>query len=270
MKVQEHNIWERTRPVHERAGGEVRLQIRSDFVAVLEFSRPPFNYFDQSLIGELTDACLEAADEGARAVVLCSEGKAFCAGADFGETDGSDLDPTPLYDEGLRLFQQPLPMVVAIHGAAIGGGVGMALAGDFRIAAKSAKLAVNFTSLGIHPGFGISVTLPKLVGQQAAADLLFTGRRINGAHAAEIGLVDQAVPAEEVQQTALELAQEIAQSAPLAVRAVRSTLRAELVEKVASAVPHEASEQQKLFETQDFQEGVAAVRERRVANFEAR
>lgn len=269
--MSEHDVWDPARPVQERAGGEIRLQVRHDHVAVLEFARPPFNYFDKALIDELADACGDAASDGARSIVLCSVGKAFCAGAEFAEdTDGGELNPAALYEAGLRLFCQPLPLVVAIHGAAIGGGVGLALAGDFRIAAETAKLALNFTQLGFHPGFGTSVTLPRLVGSQAAADLFFTGRRIDGCRAAQIGLVDRAVSAEDVRSTALTLAQEIAGSAPLAVQSLRATMREELSREVADAIQHECAEQIKLFRTHDFHEGLTAVRERRIARFEGR
>jgi 2-(1,2-epoxy-1,2-dihydrophenyl)acetyl-CoA isomerase len=268
--TQPDEVWESDRSVRQLCEGQLRMQHRSDLVAVLEFSRPPYNFFDEQLVGGIADAAHAAADEGARAIVLCSAGRSFCAGADFGETEVDDLDPGPLYREAVRLFRQPLPMVAAIQGAAVGGGVGLALAADFRIASQAARFAVNFTSLGIHPGFGLSVTLPRTVGVQAAADLMLTGRRIDGVRAAEIGLVDAVVPAGEDRTAALHLAQEIAQAAPLAVRSVRTTLRGDIADQVAAAVEHERSEQLQLFRTADFQEGLSAVRERRPGKFGAR
>ena len=263
-------VWEADRSAAQLCDGQLRMQIRSDYVAILEFTRPPHNFFDEQLVAGITDAALAAADEGARAIVLCSVGRSFCAGAEFDKTKVDDLDPGPLYQEALRLFRQPLPMVAAIQGAAIGGGVGLALAADFRIASQTARFAVNFTSLGIHPGFGLSVTLPRTVGVQAATDLMLTGRRIDGVRAAEIGLVDAVVPPDEDRSAALRLAQEIAQAAPLAVRSVRTTLRGDIADQVAAAVEHERAEQLKLFQTADFQEGLSAVRERRPGRFGAR
>jgi enoyl-CoA hydratase/carnithine racemase len=265
-----HDVWDPSRDVQHRIDGQLRTQTRSDFVAVLEFARPPHNYFDEQLVAAVADACLDVAADGARSILLCSEGRSFCAGADFGDTDGTDMDPAPLYREALRLFRQPLPMVAAIQGAAIGGGVGLALAADFRIAAESAKFAVNFTRLGFHPGFGLSVTLPRTVGVQAATDLILTGRRIDGIRAAEIRLVDAVVPVGEARSAALLLAQEIAQAAPLAVASARATLRAEMLDQVAVAVEHECEEQRRLFLTEDFREGLSAVRDRRLARFQAR
>lgn len=248
----------------------VSMTVDEGHVATVEFSNPPVNYFDADLIAAIADACTSAADQAARAIVLCSSGKVFCAGAEFGKTDDTKADPSQLYDTALRLFRQPLPMIVAVQGAAIGGGLGLALAGDFRIASTDAKFAVNFAQIGIHHGFGLSATLPRVVGQQAAIDLLYTGRRINGSRAADIGLVDQICAPDELAATATAYAASIAASAPLAVRAIRRTLRQGLIDEVAAAVVQEAAEQRALFGTADFAEGVAAVSQRRPGRFEGR
>jgi 2-(1,2-epoxy-1,2-dihydrophenyl)acetyl-CoA isomerase len=248
----------------------VSMTVGDSHVATVEFSNPPANYFDADLIAAIADACISAADEAARAIVLRSSGKVFCAGAEFGKSDDTKADPSQLYDTALRLFRQPLPMIVAIQGAAIGGGLGLALAGDFRIASTNAKFAVNFAQIGIHHGFGLSATLPRVVGQQAAMDLLYTGRRIDGNRAADIGLVDQICAPDDLAATATAYAASITASAPLAVRAIRRTLRQGLIDEVAAAVVHEAAEQRALFGTADFAEGVAAVSQRRPGRFEGR
>jgi 2-(1,2-epoxy-1,2-dihydrophenyl)acetyl-CoA isomerase len=248
--------------------GQVRLDLGADHVAAVEFSNPPSNFFDVGLIEALVDACEEAAGSGARAVVLSGAGQVFCAGAEFPEHPSGEIDPAELYAAALRLFEQPLPMVAAIQGAAIGGGLGLALAADFRVAGPAAKFAANFAALGIHPGFGLSVTLPRVAGHQVAADLLMTGRRVRAEEALALGLVDRLCAADDLPQVARELAAEIASSAPLAVASVRRTLRAGLIAQVSSAVQHERDEQRKLFRTQDFQEGVRAVSERRPGRFQ--
>lgn len=243
-----------------------------DHVAEVEIHRPPNNFFDQSLIAQIADACEElAAANEVRAIVLCAEGKHFCAGANFHgggrrPTDAAD-DGRHLYDEAQRLFEQPLPIVAAVQGAAIGGGLGVALAADFRVAAPEARFAANFAQLGFHQGFALSVTLPAVVGQQHAAQLLYTGRRIDGAEALRIGLADELVPAEDLRSRARALAAEIASSAPLAVRSIRETLRADLVVATKAAMVRERAEQDRLQHTADWREGVAAVGERRPANF---
>ncbi|MFC0450189.1 enoyl-CoA hydratase/isomerase family protein [Rhodococcus jostii] len=250
---------------------DVSVEVGDDHVAVVEFDRPPSNFFDLSLLTRLAEACEGLADDGdTRAIVLCSKGRTFCAGADF-TSSPDDRDPGAVYEQALRLFRQPLPMVAAVQGAAIGGGLGLVLAADFRIASPEARFAANFAQIGIHHGFGLSVTLPRVVGQQVAMDLLFTGRRINAAEAHSAGLVDTVIdPDGNLRDEARAFAARIATSAPLAVRAIRQTLRGDLAEQFAAATAHEQEEQQKLFHTDDFREGVAAVAARRPGRFTGR
>jgi len=255
----------------------------ADYVTTIEIQRPPANFFDYGLIGQLADA-FDAADNDldCRAIVLGSVGKHFCAGANFGtgkdDKSGND-DFTEegfqnttgnLYREAARLFSNKTPIVAAIQGAAIGGGFGLALVADFRVASPAARFGANFVKLGIHQGFGLSVTLPRLIGQQAASLLLLSGRRINGEQALSMGLVDVLVEPESLRAEALQLAHEIAENAPLAVASVRATLRAGLAEQVIKATEHELSEQQWLRATEDSQEGIQAVAERRPGRFLAR
>ena len=143
----------------------------------------------------------------------------------------------------------------------------MALAADFRVAAAEARFSANFARLGFHHGFGLSVTLPALVGQQRAAELLYTGRRIDGREAERIGLADRLVALGDLEHEAHRLASEIAGSAPLAVRSIRTTLRGDLADRVAAATDHEMAEQERLRRTPDFREGTRAMAERRAPNF---
>lgn len=239
-------------------------------VAIVEMRRPPHNFFDVALIRDLADLLERIdADPQARAVVLAAEGKSFCAGANFsapregapGGTGGQ------LYAEALRIFSAAKPIVAAVHGPAIGGGLGLALAADFRVTCPEARFAANFTRLGFHPGFGLTVTLPELVGRNAAELLLLTGRRIGGEEAMRIGLANLLVESSKVREAAVELAGEMAECGPLAVVATRATMRAGLVERVAAATRHELAEQTRLRATHDFAEGVKSVAERRPARF---
>ena len=260
--------------------GDVAVEIGDDFVALVEIRRPPNNFFDRALIASLAQAC-EAldAEPGCRAIVLASEGKHFCAGADFGAPDADLADEsgahlyersTHLYDEAVRLFATRTPVVAAIQGAAIGGGLGLALWPDFRVAAPEARFSANFARLGFHHGFGLSVTLPRLVGSQAAQELLYTGRRIDGEQARDLGLCDRLVPLERVRSEARALAAEIAGSAPLAVASIRETLRGDLAEQIRDATRRERVEQERLQKTEDFREGVAAMAARRAPVFRGR
>ena len=254
---------------------------KSGNVATIEMRRPPHNFFDMTMIREIADA-LEGYDKDpeVRAVVLCAEGKSFCAGANFG--DGSRLDKQGhrpdedrsgghLYQVAVRMFRTSKPIVGAIHGPAIGGGLGLALVPDFRVTCPEARFSANFTRLGFHPGFGLTHTLPALIGKQQAHLLFYTGRRLNGEEATAIGLAEVCVPSvADVRPAALELAQEIAESAPLAVQETRATVRRGLADAVKAATDHELVIQDNLRKTEDFREGIKAYSERRKANFMAR
>lgn len=254
----------------------VAVETAPEHVAVVSFERAPHNYFTPELIGSLAGVLEDFAGDGrTRAVVLRGEGRHFCAGADFRSSrgnsagDAGDLDVEALYRHAIRMFAQPLPVVAQLQGAVIGGGLGLALAADFRVAAEETRLAANFAKLGIHQGFGLSVTLPRLVGEQRALDLLLTGRSVRAPEALSLGLIDAVAPAQEVSAAAVAKAAELAANAPLAVRAIRRTLREGLVDQIREAVGRESAEQGKLFRTADFREGVAAAAERRTPSFTA-
>jgi enoyl-CoA hydratase/carnithine racemase len=175
-----------------------------------------------------------------------------------------------LYREALRLFAARTPVVAAVQGAAVGGGLGLAFSADFRVASPGSRFSANFARLGFHHGFGLSVTLPELAGQQSALDLLLTGRRVPGEEALSLGLCDRLVEDNDVRLAAHALAAELAGSAPLAVQSIRATLRAGLIERVQAALEREASEQDRLRGTEDFREGVTASLERRAPRFQGR
>ncbi len=252
-----------------------------EHVATVELQRPPYNFFDRSLIEQIADAFDQLdADPACRAIVLAAQGKCFCAGANFGSGRGDghadfteqDFASTTgkLYRAAARLFGNKKPIVGAIQGPAIGGGLGLSLVPDFRVAAPEARFGANFVKLGIHQGFGVSVTLPRLVGQQAANRMLYTGRRLSGAEALAIGLADELADQDSLRQRASALAREIAENAPLAVMSVRATMRAGLAEAVAKATEHELGEQEWLMATEDAGIGIRAVAERQPGQFKGR
>jgi enoyl-CoA hydratase/carnithine racemase len=256
---------------------------RQGFVATIEIRRPPNNFFDTLLINEIADALDELdADIGCRAVVLAAQGKAFCAGANFGDGSGLTRDGLRpgekdqiataghLYMQAIRLFRAKKPIVGAIHGAAVGGGLGLAMVPDFRVTCPEARFAANFTRLGFHPGFGLTTTLAEVIGPTKAAMMFYTSRRVTGEEAFEMGLADVLVPQAEVRAAALKLAAEIAENSPLGLVATRATMRQGLADRVQKATERELQEQTRLRTTEDFKEGVRAVSERRVPNFVGR
>jgi len=252
--------------------GDVSVSL-NQHVAVVEIQRPPHNFFNVAMIKNLVEAFQSMdANPECRAIVLASAGKSFCAGADFSSTPseedvGKPDARSPLYVEAARLFDCKKPVVGAIHGAAIGGGMGLALVPDFRVGCAQASFSANFVKLGFHPGFALTLTLPEIVGQQKANRMFYTGCRIKGEQALEWGLLDELVPQDQVREQAIAFAQEIAVNAPLAVLSVRATMRQGLIEKIIRHTDHEGKEQQWQRETEDFKEGVRAVTERRPGNF---
>jgi enoyl-CoA hydratase/carnithine racemase len=248
---------------------------KAGFVATVTFNRPPNNHVSVPLMRDLADT-LEALDQDpdVRAVVLASEGKPFCAGADLVSSDGIAGKGmggiNQLYDQAVRLFSIETPMVAAVQGAAVGAGLGLALVADFRVAAHEARFTANFVKLGFHPGFGLTHTLPRAIGEQRAALMFLTGRRVKAKEALEWGLVDELVSLDELLPAAQALAAEIAENAPLAVVATRKTLRGKLAAAVRAQTDHEHAQQTILRATDDFAEGVRAVQERRPGNFKGR
>src|SRR5437762_8662147 len=192
-------------------------------VATVEIRRAPHNFFDSALIAEIGGAFERLdADPACRTIVLAAEGRSFCAGADFSKRlDTGTVQEAArsgagrhLYKEAIRLFRTKKPIVGAIHGAAVGGGLGLALVPDFRVACPEARFVANFTRLGFHPGFGLTETLPAVIGKQNAAMMFYTSRRIGGEEALRMGLADVLVPQGEVRAAAQKLAAEMAENAP--------------------------------------------------------
>ncbi len=249
---------------------------RRQHIAEIRFTRPPLNFASPELLAQIADA-LEAidAEPQIRCSVLAADGKAFCAGADLAGdetlTGGGAMNMVgDLYTQAQRIFRRAKPMVAAIHGAAIGAGLGLALAADFRVAAPAARFSANFTALGFHPGFGLTHTLPRLIGVQRAGWMMLSSERVKPEAALSWGLVDRLAEPDSVLDEAHHMAGEIAANGPLAVLAVRRSWLTGLADEVIAAMAHEHAEQSKLRGTADYAEGVAAVFERRPANFTGR
>jgi enoyl-CoA hydratase len=223
-----------------------------------------------------------AQDESIRALILTGTGRAFSAGGDLDmlrdQADRGAAAPgiawrsirdemSTFYRLFLSIRDMPCPTLAAVNGHAIGAGFCVALACDFRYVAAEAKLGLNFTRIGVHPGMAATWTLPRLVGPALASELLFTSRTIDGEEAGRIGLANRVLPQSEILAAATTTAQEIAQNAPLAVRATKRALRRTEEASIEDQLQFEASEQARNFESADAREGIAAVRDKRSPEF---
>lgn len=219
---------------------------------------------------------LAESDTPIRAVVITGRGPCFSAGADLrGQVQTSDAAlpherSFAMYRPFLSLLDLEVPTIAAMSGHAVGGGFGLALLCDLRLAALEARYGANFVRIGLSPGMAISALLPRLVGAQRAAELLLTGRLVDGAEAARIGLALEALPAAKVLDRAFELADAIASAAPLAVRETRRLLRAESDAAALTMAKLEARAQSAILDSADAAEGIAALLAKRPPRFSGR
>jgi enoyl-CoA hydratase/carnithine racemase len=255
-----------------RRFGDVLVSVDPDLsVAEVEIQRPPNNFFDLELVTAIADAqeYLEQTDE-CRAIVLCSQGKHFCAGASLADKGAVGDSVHDTYQQALRICATTKPVVAALQGASVGGGLGLALSADLRVGSSASRFTANFARLGFVPGFGLTVTLAEVVGRQRALELMYAAPRIDGRRGFEIGLLDRLVEPGHERDGARDLAAEIAQSAPLALEAISELMRTDRLARLRDAMAREASEQERLQLTSDFAEGVRAYGERRPGRFQRR
>lgn len=257
------------------AGGKVVRKSEEGGVEILVLSHPPVNALSTGLLGDL-DRCVGelAADPKVRAVVLTGEGQYFSAGADVKEMATLDLANAPeVVAKGLaiygRLSALRAPVIAAINGLALGGGLELALACDLRLAGESAKLGAPEVTLGLIPAYGGTQRLPRLIGPAKAKELIFTGAMISAAEAFRIGLVNKTVPAGQELRAARDLAHTIAERAPKAVQAAKRAI----VEGFEMPLTRGIENESKLFATEvlpseDLGEGIAAFVERRPPKFQ--
>ena len=253
-------------PAGDNGTGPVAAEMTNEGFAVVTLDAPPDNRLTIDLVRALADT-LESLDEDdrCRSVLLRANGRHFCAGASLDGASGNGLTGSSrehLYDHAIRLFATRKPIVAAVQGAAVGGGLGLALAADFRVGTPQTRLTANFALLGIHHGFGLTETLPDAIGRQAALDLLYIGREVRGDEARRLGLLDEIAAPDQLVAVAGDRAGRLAFGAPLAVESIRATMRSGLEARLRSAMAHEREEQRRLMATRDFQEGVASYRMR--------
>jgi enoyl-CoA hydratase len=227
-------------------------------VALVRLNRPPMNPLSQAMLAALRDVASDlAGDTGVKAVVIAGSDKAFAAGADIDEF--GDQDAAARIGQGFRaafdaVESIPRPVIAAIRGYALGGGLELAMACDLRVAADNSRVGQPEILLGIIPGAGGTVRLPRLVGPGRAKEMIFSGRQVRAEEAHGIGLVDKVVPSDEVEHTALHWASEFAKGAVVAMGLAKRAIHAGTLDDEASAFVE-------VFGTEDARTGVEAFRE---------
>jgi enoyl-CoA hydratase/carnithine racemase len=257
-------------------GERAVLYESADRVGMITLNRPDHR---NAMTPELLDAFSEAIDEvradaTIRCLVITGRGRCFSAGADLRSSlQRTDLGKPSreasfaMYEPFLKVLDVEVPVIAAMNGHTVGGGFGLALLADIRVANVDSKYGVNFARLGIHSGLGISYVLPRLVGLANASELLFTGRLVRGSEAFQMGLVTHAEEADEVMPTAMRLARSIAGSAPTAVKQMKASIRRGLAWEIRAAALEEAGLQAASLASNDAKEGVAAILEKREPEF---
>jgi enoyl-CoA hydratase/carnithine racemase len=254
----------------------VLLEI-NDQIGLITLNRPENR---NSMTAELL-AAFEATvrqvrqDRDVRCVIITGSGPNFCAGADFISAlgDGTNLPHEnfhALYRPFLAVADIEVPVIAALNGHAVGGGFGLALICDLRVANMQSKYGANFARLGFHSGMAVTHMLPRLIGLARANELLLTGRLVSGAKAAELGLMNYAEEPTEVMPRALKLAREIAGCAPAVVRMMKRSIYRDLDWNPQATAELDAHLQSRTYEMADAREGVAALLEKREPVFKGR
>ena len=257
---------------------EMVISERQGAVAVLTLNNPAqYNALAWQLLRDL-NAALDAAleDTDVRAILITGAGKGFCAGAQFG---GDTFEQGGKIADAMRDLVNPViekmrasrtPVVTAVNGPAAGAGVGVALAGDMVLAARSARFILSFVRLGATLDGGTSLFLQRAIGVARARVLALTGEPLSGERAAEWGLVWKCVDDDALMEEAMAAAQKLAAGPPLAMAAIKAQLEAAWTDDLAAMLEREAVDQAEAFKTQDLREGAAAFVEKRAPRFAGR
>jgi 2-(1,2-epoxy-1,2-dihydrophenyl)acetyl-CoA isomerase len=252
---------------------------KNEHITTITLNRPEkLNAFSGTMREELLAALRAAADDqDCRVVIITGAGRAFCAGGDVEYMSGlqknGDVDAfRKLLDAGrdivTQIAEMPKPVIASVNGVAAGAGCNLALACDYRIASDTAKLGETFVKIGIHPDWGGTWFLPRLVGPSRAFELLTTGRMVDAAEALAMGMVDRVVPLADLPEQTSTLARAIAQGPPQAIADIKRALAASRTNSLSAQVELESEHQVRAFLSRDAGEGMSAFFEKRSPKFE--
>src|SRR5258707_152034 len=239
-------------------------------VTTITLDRPEkLNAFSGTMREDLLAALRAAADDPAcRVVVITGAGRAFCAGGDVEYMSGLQKDGNveafrKLLDAGrdvvTTIVDMPKPVIASVNGVAAGAGCNLALACDYRIASDTAKLGETFVRIGVHPDWGGTWSLPRLVGPSRALEILMTGRMVDSAEALSIGMVDRVVPAADLPAHTMTLARAIAEGPPIAIADIKQALAASRTNTLRAQVDLESEHQVRAFLSSDARERMAEI-----------
>jgi 2-(1,2-epoxy-1,2-dihydrophenyl)acetyl-CoA isomerase len=254
------------------------LESKLDGIATLTLNRPEkMNALNKDLAMALNESLGRlTTDKSIYVVIITGAGRAFCAGGDLGligqgrkNNDTTELEP--LLRAGmhavLKIRSMAQPVIAAVNGAAAGAGMNIALAADIRIASENASFGQNFVKVGLFPDYGGTYFLPQIVGPAKAAEMFYTGDMIDAKEALRLNVVNQLVPAAELERRTMELARKIANAPSVAIRAMKNALFGSHKLELEKALDEEVDQQMKCFRSPDCREGIEAFLEKRPPKF---
>lgn len=255
---------------------ETLLIERSNSVAVLRLNRPEvLNAYNPKMGRELSASLRMLAEDDSRVVILTGAGRAFCAGADISRPKdrASQWDPNIVraYEGEMAMVRlmvsYPKPIIAAINGITLGVGFSLILPCDIRLASENARFGATYTRIGMVPELGSSFLLPRIIGFGNAMELLMTGRTIEADEALRLGLINRITPADKLLEQALEMAEMMVKSPPLALQLTKQSLHRAATSGMAQAAEFEGLAMQMCRGTSDHKEAIRAFREKREPRF---